>query len=78
MSISNTLALQKERIRMPKPKTVSLGSEGSFKITRPGSLRNAAAKAGMSSKEFAQKKTKDPTWGSRARAALGLMGMGKH
>lgn len=58
-------------------KTVNLGSSGSFKITRPGSLRKAAAKAGMSSKQFAQAKTKDPTWGSRARAALGLMGMGK-
>jgi hypothetical protein len=76
MPISNSLALQKERIRMPK--TVNLGSKGSFEITRPGSLRAAAQKAGMSSKQFAQKKTKDPTWGSRARAALGLMGMGKH
>lgn len=59
------------------PKTVNLGSSGSFNITRPGSLRNAAKKNGLTSKQFAEEKTKDPKWGSRARAALGLMGMGK-
>lgn len=59
------------------PKTVNLGSQGSFKITRPGSLRNAAQQAGLSSQQFAEQKTKDPKWGTRARAALGLMGMGK-
>lgn len=57
--------------------SVNLGKKGSFSITRPGSLRNAAQKAGVSSKQFAQTKTKDPKWGTRARAALGLMGM-KH
>jgi hypothetical protein len=55
--------------------TVDLGKKGSFKITRPGSLRAAAKKRGESSKQFAQSHTKDPNWGSRARAALGLMGM---
>ena len=55
--------------------TVNLGKKGSFKITRPGSLRAAAAKANESSREFARTHTKDPKWGTRARAALGLMGM---
>jgi hypothetical protein len=55
--------------------TVDLGKKGSFKITRPGSLRAAAKKRGETSKQFAESHTKDPKWGSRARAALGLMGM---
>lgn len=55
--------------------TVNLGKKGSFEITRPGSLRKAAKKAGETSRQFAQSHTKDPKWGSRARAALGLMGM---
>jgi hypothetical protein len=73
--VNQSLALQKERIHMAQ--TVDLGKKGSFKITRPGSLRAAAQRAGMSSKEFAQSHTKSPAWGTRARAALGLMGMGK-
>jgi hypothetical protein len=67
------VAIQKEKVHMAQ--TVDLGKKGKFKITRPGSLRAAAKKAGESSRQFAQSHTKDPRWGTRARAALGLMGM---
>jgi hypothetical protein len=75
LGVTASLGTQKEKVHMAAAHEVNLGKKGSFKITRPGSLRAAARKRGMSSRQFAESHTKDKEWGSRARAALGLMGM---
>lgn len=59
-----------------KPHHVDLGEKGSFTIKHPGALRRAAAKAGESTREFAETHKKgNSVTARRSRAAIGLMAM---
>lgn len=61
-----------------KTKTVNLGKKGSFEIKHPGALRAKAKKAGMSTKQFAEKHKKGTgTTARQSRSAIGLMSMKK-
>ncbi len=62
--------------KLKKPKTVNLGSKGSFQIKHPGWTRNKAKAAGMSTREWSEAHKGDAgVAGRRARSALGLMAM---
>lgn len=70
----NLLALQKEQVRpMAKKKNFIAGA-----IKHPGSLRAAAAKAGQSTRQYADAHKHDSgKTGQRSRLAITLMGMHK-
>lgn len=71
------IATQKKKGKI-KAKRVNLGKKGSFTITHPGWTREHAAKAGMTTQEWASAHSGDAgVAGRRARSALGLMAMGK-
>jgi hypothetical protein len=64
--------------RSSKPKEVNLGSKGSFKIRKPGAFRAKAQRAGLTTREAAQKwKGAAGERGRQARSAIGLMAMHK-
>lgn len=73
MAAKEILAGGRKR-RKPKPKVVSLGKKGSFKITKPGVFRAKAKKAGMTTRQAAQKwmHRSDET-GRQARSANAMM-----
>lgn len=77
MDLASALTSAKKKGKFKKKK-VNLGSKGSFTITHPGWTREQAAKAGMSTSEWANAHSGDKgVAGRRARSALGLMAMSK-
>ncbi len=69
-------SLVKGLAKKMKPRHVDLGEKGSFTIRHPGALRAKAAKAGESTREFAESHSKGKGVTARqSRAALGLMAM---
>jgi hypothetical protein len=77
MALADALTAQKKRGKL-KGKKVNLGDKGSFTIKHPGWTKAKAQAAGMSTSQWAQAHKGDSgVAGRRARAAIGLMAMGK-